>query len=153
MLRHTRSPRALAAGTGSLLILLLVPSMLLSTLLMLNTYYLHNHDTSAVQVARFFNTQTEPDTIIETYESELHFLLHRPYHYPPDQVSIELNRRTLWQQDVPIAYDPLTADPDYLVIGDYARPGELYTPVIEAGEFRLLDTIGDYEVYERVREE
>lgn len=145
-----KSRQAVGQGLVALLLLLLVPLMLSITFLTFRMNYLADDD-SAEQVARFFNTQTPPGTLVETYASELHFLLDRPYHYPPDQVHIELNRRTMLLQDVTIDYDPLAADPDYLVTGEYTQRNDLYEPVIESGAFRLLRTYGHYEVYERVR--
>jgi hypothetical protein len=71
-----------------------------------------------------------------TYESELFLLLDRRYHYPPDPVHVELNRRTFLQQDVPIPYDPLAADPDYLVVGSECRGcGDSMTPRLRAVDF------------------
>jgi hypothetical protein len=52
---------------------------------------------------------------------------------------------------VPIDYDPLAADPDYLVVGYYGRLWDLYDPAIESGAFRLLQEYGTYRIYERVR--
>jgi hypothetical protein len=104
-----------------------------------------------MEVATTLNTQTPPDTRIETYESELLFLLNRPYHYPPDQVHVDLNRRMLLDEHVTIAYDPLAADPDYLVVGSFAGWNGLYDPVIKSGAFHLIDHIDSYDIYERVR--
>lgn len=121
------------------------------TLLTLNNYYFSYTDTSAIDVANFLNSQTPPNALIETYESEVHFLLERRYHYPPDQIHVELNRRSLLHQNVTINYDPLAANPDYLVVGRFAREDKLYQPVIDSGAFRLLHTFGGYLLYERVR--
>jgi hypothetical protein len=113
--------------------------------------YFGSGDMSVLQVTRFFNTATPSGAMIETYDSELFLLLDRPYHYPPAQLHVELNRRTFLRQDVPINYDPLAADPDYLVVGPFSRMWRLYEPILETGAFRLLQTYGRYEVYERVR--
>jgi hypothetical protein len=115
-------------------------------------YYTHFifPDSSVIEVVHFLNTQTPSNSLIETYESELHFLLNRLYHYPPDQVSVDLNLRNRGR-DITINYDPLTADPDYLVIGSYGHGSRLYNPVLTSGAFRLLRTYGGYDVYERVR--
>jgi hypothetical protein len=64
-----------------------------------------------------------------------------------------LNRRSLLHEEVEIDYDPLAADPDYLVVGQFAWTTELYASVIEAGEFSLIEDYRFYRVYERVREE
>ena len=138
-------------AAGALLAICVVAATLPITLQTLYRDYILADDHSAQQVADFFNRQAPPDTRIETYESELHFLLDRPYHYPPDQVHVELNRRGLLHQDVQIDYNPLAADPDYLVVGQFARGNELYQPAIERGAFRRIQTIGSYTIYERVR--
>jgi 4-amino-4-deoxy-L-arabinose transferase-like glycosyltransferase len=103
------------------------------------------------RVAEFLNTSTPSDSLIETYESELFFLLDRRYHYPPDAVHVELNRRTFLHEDVPIPYDPLEADPDYLVVGRMSRMWRLYDEVIASGTFRRVKRFEGYDVYERVR--
>jgi 4-amino-4-deoxy-L-arabinose transferase-like glycosyltransferase len=136
---------------GALTVVVVLASMLSLTLLTLQRYYVNNNDQSAQEVASYLNTQTAPDALIETYESELHFLLNRPYHYPPDQLHVELNRRSLLGLEVDIKYDPLEADPDYLVVGDFSRNNDLYEPVLVDGTFRLLQRHGGYNVYERVR--
>jgi hypothetical protein len=106
---------------------------------------------AVMQTATYLNTHTAPDALVESYESELFFFLQRPYHFPPSQVHVTLNRRTFLKQDVPVHYDPLEADPDYLVVGAFGSLWELYDPVIERGDFRLVQTFGHYRLYERVR--
>jgi len=101
--------------------------------------------------AEFLNRQTAPNARIETYDSELMFLLARRYHYPPDQVHVELNRRLFLDARTPVAYDPLAADPDYLVAGPLPRLWRLYDPVVRTPAFRPVARFGDYLVYERVR--
>ncbi len=135
---------------GALLALLLISASLPLTALAIQRFYFADDD-SAARVAHFFNTQTPADTLIETYESELHFMLDQPYHYPPDQIHVELNRRGLLHEDIAIDYDPMAADPDYLVVGVFGRGNDLYKPTIQSGAFALSFTDGDYEVYERVR--
>lgn len=103
-------------------------------------------------VVDLLNTQTARDSLIETYDMELFPLLHRRYHHPSDQVQLQLNRRTFMGQDVPIDYDPLDADPDYLVVGPQSRFWRLYDSVLESGEFRLLRAFRRYDVYRRVRQ-
>jgi hypothetical protein len=139
-----------AAGRAWLATLILIVTLPLA-MLSLTRYYLLFSDDSAQRTAAFLNTQTPPDTRVETYESELHFFLDRPYHWPPDQVHVELNRRSLLGQATAVDYDPLASDPDYLVVGDFARGNQLYQPAIDGGSFRLLQRIGGYEIYERVR--
>jgi 4-amino-4-deoxy-L-arabinose transferase-like glycosyltransferase len=100
-----------------------------------------------VQVAEYLNTQTPQNALIETYESGILFLLRRPYHYPPDEVSVEI----LYKRANPglkLDYDPLPANPDYLVVCRFAREVHLYDPALDTGQFHLIETIGQYDIYQ-----
>jgi hypothetical protein len=108
-------------------------------------------DQSVQQLVQFVNDATAPGARVETYESELLFLLERPYHYPPAQLNVDFIRKNVHHELISIDYDPLTADPDYLIVGRWARRKGLYRHVLENGTFRLVTTVGRYQVYERVR--
>jgi 4-amino-4-deoxy-L-arabinose transferase-like glycosyltransferase len=150
-LRSLTAPRRnLRACIGGWLAILLVAATLPLTLLGYARYY-PVRDESAQRVAALLDAQVAPEQLIETYEAELHFFLNRRYHFPPDQTHVELNRRSLLRQETPISYDPLAADPDYLVVGTFARGNRLYADVIARGDFELLQRDGPYEVYQRVR--
>ncbi|HSH81494.1 MAG TPA: glycosyltransferase family 39 protein [Herpetosiphonaceae bacterium] len=150
--RFSSSPKGFALRVARpLLLFVLIAVPLPVTCGMLYHHYIANADTTPVEVARFLNTQTSPDALIETYDSELHFLLNRRYHYPPDQISGDIMHRRVIGGSEPIDYDPLAADPDYLVVGEQIRKWRLYEPVLATGAFRLLRRFGDYDVYERVR--
>jgi 4-amino-4-deoxy-L-arabinose transferase-like glycosyltransferase len=138
-------------GVGVLVAVLLVMISVPMTLRMLYQSYVVGADASVVEVIDFLNTQTPSDSVIETYDPELFFLLKRRYHYPPDQIHMNLIRRAYLAQDVSIDYDPLAADPDYLVVGPQSKVWRLYDPFLSTGEFRLLKTFRRYNVYERVR--
>lgn len=120
------------------------------TLLTLNRYYLRYTDTSAQQAASYLTTALPPEALIETYESELHFLLSRRYHFPPDQLHVDLNQRSLLHKEVQITYDPLASGADYLVVGQFASDNRLYQPAIDRGDFQLIQTFGMYRIYRRV---
>jgi hypothetical protein len=107
---------------------------------------------STKQVADFLNNTANEDTLIETYESELFFYLNCKYHYPPDQISLELPRRKYFEPTLSIPYDPLQADPDYLVTGQWEIEWGLYQPWIDSGDFRLIKEFPGYHIYERVRD-
>ena len=143
-------PVSQIVGTSVMAALLLtsVPA----TLHLLGSVLFDSRPPEPTRVAEFLNTSTSSDAVIETYESELFFLLDRRYHYPPDALNVELNRRTFLHEDVPIPYDPLAADPDYLVIGRMSQMWRLYDPVIASGRFRRIKRFEGYDVYERVRQ-
>ncbi|PLS80208.1 MAG: hypothetical protein CYG59_09220 [Chloroflexi bacterium] len=136
---------------GALLAILIITTTLPLTFLSVQRYYLNNSDFSASETADFLNTHAQADAVIETYESELHFLLHRRYHFPPDQAHVELNRRSLLGIETTVDYDALAADPDYLVVGEFAKGNALYKDVLQTGQFRLAQQFGVYDIYQRVR--
>ena len=103
------------------------------------------------EVATFLNEATPVGAMIETFDSELFLLLNRPFHYPPAQVNVELIRRHWHEGSSSMGYDPLMADPDYVVVGRFGRWLGVYAPLVGAGQVRLIKQIGRYEVYERIR--
>jgi len=109
-------------------------------------------DDSIKEVTRFLNTQTPPDAMIETYESELFFLLNRRYHYPPDQMVVELLRYKIFGEKPRIDYDPMVANPDYLVAGFQSTYWDLYDKQLNSGQFQLIQSYPKYRVYRRVRQ-
>ena len=138
---------ALRAAVALWLIALAVPL----SVHLLRVTFSQDPNSAVLRTTDYLNASAGRVDVIETYDSELLFLLERPYHYPPDQVQVELNRRTFLGQDVEIPYDPLIADPDYLVVGRHSRMWGLYAPVTAAGEFELVATFDPYQVYRRVR--
>lgn len=137
--------------TGIVLAAIVFPAAFLGTVFMFYRSYLPFADDSLMRTAGFLNTQTEAGALIETYDAELFFLLDRPYHYPPDPVQDQLNRRLLMFHKDAVDYDVLAAEPDYIVVGPASRLWQLYNPVLETGSFRLVFETNRYEVYEFVR--
>jgi hypothetical protein len=139
-------------AVGALLVLMIVVTSVPRTAMAVYKAYVLDADNSVQQTAEFLNSQTRPGALIETYDSELLFLLNRPYHYPPDQIVVELIRRTFHYEDYThIDYDPLAANPDYLIVGPHSKQWQLYGPVLRTGAFRLLQSYKRYQIYERVR--
>lgn len=118
----------------------------------LNDGLFRKTNTSLFQTVEYLNTSTPSTAVIETYESELFFFLHRRYHYPPDQVHVELIRREDLSESRVINYDPLSADPDYLVVGIWCRYYKCYDSVLNDRIFKLVKVFGPYQIFERVRE-
>jgi hypothetical protein len=115
----------------------------------LSTPYLK--DSSAEQAAGYIRSQIPETALIESYETPVFFLADRRYHYPPDQVHVQLNRRTLIDAGTPVIYDPLAADPDYLVVGPSGAEWHLYDDLLAEGLFSLVYSNSRYQIYERVR--
>jgi hypothetical protein len=108
-------------------------------------------DTSVQEAAFYLNAHVAPDALIEASSHELFFLLDRPYHYPPDEVNLPVIEALTYQRLVPIDYDPLSADPDYLVANWDFISSIVYIDVVRSGAFRSLRRFGPYEIYERAR--
>jgi hypothetical protein len=140
-------------GLGNFYALSAVLLFTLVPITLINLYYGYTRppDRSISEVAEFLNSATPPDVLIETYDMELFVLLNRRYHHPPDEIQLKLNRRTFLGQDVAIDYDPMAADPDYLVVGPSGRFWRLYDPILQPGSFRLVLDRSRYQVYERIR--
>ena len=136
---------------GALLAIVLITYLATANAKTLYRVLYEESDQSVLQVAKFLNTETAPNSLIEIFDTELYFLLNRPYHYPPDHVNIELTRQIFLWQDVPIHYDPLAANPDYLIVGPHSKMLHLYDYVLTTGAFRPLRIFGRYRVYERIR--
>ncbi len=135
---------------GTLVVFLLLVCQFPFVITTLQLTYSTSPDANAAEaVVNYLHTHTQSDALIETYDSELHFLLQRPYHYPPDQLHVELNRRTFLGQNVAIDYDPLAADPAYLVVGPYSRMWKLYEPILATDGFRAVVSYGAYDIYVR----
>jgi 4-amino-4-deoxy-L-arabinose transferase-like glycosyltransferase len=103
------------------------------------------------EVSDFLNNHTPTEALIESYDSELFFLLERHYHYPPNDLSITSITRTLLKQNVSNVYDPLVANPDYLVVGSFIHNWHIYDDIVASGQFTLVYHNSRYEVYKRVR--
>jgi hypothetical protein len=108
-------------------------------------------DRSSREVAEFLNTATPPDALIETYDMEIFLLLNRRYSHPSDDVHLRVIRQLYLDQNVEVDYDPMAADPDYLIVGPIGRLTRIYEPILQTGSFRLILEGSRYQVYERVR--
>ncbi len=118
----------------------------------LDQAYRRDADASLPAAIAYLNGETPGDAVVETFESELLFLLQRRAHYPSNEVQFQLNRRAFLGQDIEVSYDPLQADPDLLVVGPMGKLWNLYEPAIADGSFRLVRQEGLYDIYERVRQ-
>jgi len=108
-------------------------------------------DAEAETVAQYLNQSTLPDALIETYDSELLFLVQRRFHYPPDQVQVQLNKRKYLDPTVEIAYDPMAADPDYIVVGTFGNIWKLYDSILSQQDtWQLAFETPTYKVYQRL---
>lgn len=107
--------------------------------------------TPITEVVEYLEQVSAPGQLIESYESEMFFLLDRPYHYPPDITNIQFIRRNIYNEEIEFDYDPLIADPDFLVWGYFGELSQIYDQVLGTGEFHEIKTFHGYTIYERIR--
>lgn len=134
-----------------LAMLLLVIWSSVHTMTELNEGLFRKTNTPLFQTVEYLNASTPSRAVIETYESELFFFLDRRYHYPPDQLHVEFIRREDLSEPRAIDYDPLSVNPDYLVVGIWCRYYKCYDSVLRRGAFKLVETFGPYQIFERAR--
>jgi hypothetical protein len=132
--------------------LLLAFSLVLGLTIIYAQIYFTDQKPNPVLAAGYLQTNIPVGSRVETFESELLFLVPEiNFHYPSDVVSMQLVRKWCIDPQLNIDYSPLTAMPDYLVVGSYARTWHLYDAALSQGSFLLEADIGDYQIY-RIRQ-
>jgi hypothetical protein len=136
---------------GALFAVLLMSAYIPLSLLSLHTSFNPPVKSSVQEVVAYLDAHIERGMLIETYESELLFLSDHRFHIPPDQVFVDAERRKSVDPQHPVDYNPLQADPDYLVVGAFGGGWKLYDEVISSGDFRLIQAFPRYHIHQRVR--
>jgi hypothetical protein len=113
--------------------------------------YILEGDDPLHELSAHIRSAVNPNSLVESYDWEVLFTLPCRYHYPPNHVQIDLYRRWFLGLHVPILYDPLAANPEYLVLSEHSRFWRLYDDVLKDGHFRLLYSNRRYSLYRRVR--
>jgi hypothetical protein len=109
---------------------------------------------AAEQTAEFIDSEISPNARIETTETELFGLSdHWNYHYPSYQYILDASKQIFFDRQNPqISYNPVVADPDYLVTGALSDWVGLYwNSGIMSTEFVKIAEFPPYQVFERVR--
>lgn len=111
-------------------------------------------DSDAEAISDYVDDNIPTDAIIETWEWELTVLSdHWQYHLPHQRYLFEAIRQFSHEQRLlmTLDYDPLQADPDYLIVGPFATFTNIYTPDLET-HFEHVTSMGEYHLYERIEE-
>lgn len=99
------------------------------------------------ELAAYVNTRTPVDATVETYESELLFLLDRPVHVPPAQLNVDFIRKNWLGDSSALGYSLGGVRADLLVVGAFG--GGLYDPLIREGVYTPRARFGAYTLHER----
>lgn len=100
-------------------------------------------------MAAYLDEHVSQQALIETWEPEMGFLTDHNYHFPPPLL---LNTAVgyMWFGGPPPAqeYDFVQAErPEYVLVGEFARWVSLYPVDILSTQYKLVTTIGAYELY------
>ncbi len=113
-----------------------------------------NGPVAVEQTAQFINTQIPPDALIETTEMELFGVSrHWDFHYPSYEYILDATKQIYFYRRNPsIPYNPVAADPDYLITGPLSDWTGLYwnSGIMEA-EFEKITEFPPYTVFQRIR--
>jgi hypothetical protein len=101
-------------------------------------------------MAHYLDENLAREELIETWEPEMGFLTDHNYHYPPTRFLTHANNH-IWSGGPATAqfYDFVqTERPEYILIGATGRQAEIYSADVLAENYRIVYTVGEYELYE-----
>ncbi len=104
-----------------------------------------------VAMAEYVDARVPESAIIETWEPEMGFLTDHVYHYPPEEL-LATAVAYIWRGGPPPSgsYDFVQRQaPPYVLVGEFARWVDAYPREMLDEGYRLVVTIGGYELYER----
>ena len=100
-------------------------------------------------MAAYLKDNVSPEALIDTWEPEMGFLTDHNYHFPPPLL---LNTAVgyMWLDKEPPAasYNFVQeTSPEYVLVGTFARWVDLYPPELLSSRYKLLDSVGPYDLY------
>jgi hypothetical protein len=106
-------------------------------------------DRTPQQFAAYIDENIDSDATIETWEYEIAFLTapHRYHHPPLDVLLAVIAHINLDAPFTPDIYPFEQVDPDYLIIGSFAKWTKLYSLDFLEQECTLIKSIGAYDLY------
>jgi hypothetical protein len=105
----------------------------------------------SAQMAQVMNAVAPLDALVETWEPPMGFLTDHRYHYPP-QLLLNRTVRQKWLGETTVSdlYDFAALDPEYVLVGEFSRWVDVYPQERLAAEgYRLVESLGQYELYQR----
>lgn len=145
--QHQISMEAIKAVTG----LFIIEYGLLFMFFVVSQSVYNFGEPSLKEVTDYFRASELVDKTIETYDSELFFLLDQKYHYPPDEAHVVFIRQTLLGEERVSVYDPMVVNADYLIVGWFSRMWDVYEKALEGNQYRLVLSTKIYQVYKNLQ--
>jgi len=108
---------------------------------------------SAQEMSKYISENVPMSSLVETWEPEMGFLTDHIYHYPPHSLlAVAIEQTYSEGEPVQNFYDFVQTDtPDYLLIGAFAKRTDIYPLEELLGEYELVATFGDYDLYQRIK--
>lgn len=117
--------------------------------LALTTRTMLSPDDSAQRMAAYLDANVPQATIVETWEPELGVLTDHRYHYPPTEL-LDPAVRNAWLGGPPLAYDGLSAQPEYVVVGAFGVWVNIYDGAILERDYVIEYQADPYVLFRRV---
>lgn len=102
-------------------------------------------------MATYLNDNVPQDALIETWEPEMGFLTNHNYHFPPAGL-LDKGVGYIWRGGAAPSeqyHFVEESQPPWVLVGAFARWVNLYGPALEQGDYRLVTSIGGYDLYVR----
>lgn len=100
-------------------------------------------------MAAYLDENIPQNALIETWEPEMGFLTNHNYHFPP-QLLLNTAVGYIWTGGPPPSqsYDFMKpTPPEYVLVGEFSRWVNLYSPEILSKDYTLVKQIGSYDLY------
>lgn len=146
----TRKALFTARGTTAFLLLLALP---MAQLPRVAAPLLATPDHSVRDLNHWIDTTLPAGTRIETWEFEVAFMdTARSYHFPPVRFVDKMIARVNLGITDALPYDFVQFEPQYLVVGRFAKWTALYPVDFLEHRSRKVATFGEYDVYEVIQQ-
>jgi 4-amino-4-deoxy-L-arabinose transferase-like glycosyltransferase len=101
-------------------------------------------------MAAYLDEHISQDVLIETWEPEMGFLTDHNYHFPPPMLLLAaVEQIHLDGPSIAEVYQFVQSElPEYVLLGYFGRLVEVYPADLLATRYRLVTSIGEYELYE-----
>jgi len=105
----------------------------------------------AQRMAEFIDANVPPEAVIETWDPEMGFLADGNFHYPPNQLLAAAVEQVYYGgEPAQKQYDFVETDrPEYLLLGVFSKWTDIYPLETLQGEYQLVQSIGNYDLYQR----
>lgn len=110
---------------------------------------MHSPNSGLQRLVEYLDARIPVTDVIETWELEVVALTDHTYHHPPYDVTNAYADKMWKNKPVPDGlYDPLAYDPEYLILGRFARWTGIYGSDLLQGSGTLIRGFGQYDLYE-----